>query len=535
MTAPRVRVLLKGRQVDEVPFRNDVLRIGRMRENDVAIQNLAVSRYHATLTREGDAFVLEDSGSENGCYVNGERTARAVVRPSDRIQIGKHELAIVAGDAGDPHAETPAPHGPSDAWDGSATYVVGFETGARLLESHQSGLDTDSTAPPALPETEATPQSAPPDADSPLWPESGPWAEPEAVAPLPEARAFPESEARAFPESSEVGEEDLAQPEAVSPLADPVASNSEAELFATPEPWPGGAEAGPFEESEAEPRDETEEDPTVAAEPAVAEEATQAAQSSVEPAREGRDAVRERLYAGLILQRGGRFVRVMSWDGERLTLGRGVDCEVVLAAAEVSRRHAMLVREDDRYEVRDLDSINGTHVNGEKISRRVLEVGDVIRIDDFELTFVLEDRPIGDEIRTTAPSTQEFRRDPNSMTQLGELSDLAPFAEGDPEEVAEVLSFDTPPPEEAEPALAASRSAAEAASEEEEAVIELGEPDLLEEEKPLSEAPADGRVLALEVRVRMEELPRRLREALAELEVDELRLPAELCLHREDA
>jgi pSer/pThr/pTyr-binding forkhead associated (FHA) protein len=62
------------------------------------------------------------------------------------------------------------------------------------------------------------------------------------------------------------------------------------------------------------------------------------------------------------------------------------------------------VREADGFVLEDLGSANGTLVNGARAERCRLAVGDELRIDEFQLTFVLEARPLGEEIRVgTAP------------------------------------------------------------------------------------------------------------------------------------
>jgi ABC-type multidrug transport system ATPase subunit/pSer/pThr/pTyr-binding forkhead associated (FHA) protein len=64
--------------------------IGRDPGIDVTIPSAAVSRRHARLTREGDAYMLEDLGSSNGTYLNGERlTARHLLMSGDKIRFGK--------------------------------------------------------------------------------------------------------------------------------------------------------------------------------------------------------------------------------------------------------------------------------------------------------------------------------------------------------------------------------------------------------------------------------------------------------------
>jgi hypothetical protein len=67
-------------------------------------------------------------------------------------------------------------------------------------------------------------------------------------------------------------------------------------------------------------------------------------------------------------------------------IGRAADCDLILESQEVSRHHAELLRIDaDSYEVRDLGSTNGTHVNGEQISTAMVRDGDEIRLGALAL------------------------------------------------------------------------------------------------------------------------------------------------------
>ena len=58
-------------------------------------------------------------------------------------------------------------------------------------------------------------------------------------------------------------------------------------------------------------------------------------------------------------------------EGVRLMLGRAPNCDCVLPEDCVSRRHAQLWREDDRWFLRDLGSRNGTRLNGMRVSESV--------------------------------------------------------------------------------------------------------------------------------------------------------------------
>src|SRR4029453_17479945 len=73
----------------------------------------------------------------------------------------------------------------------------------------------------------------------------------------------------------------------------------------------------------------------------------------------------------------GRRIRVT----EPVTVGRGDEAGLLLDEPEISRAHAVLGPTAEGLEVRDLGSLNGTWVNGERISSpAVLVPGDVVRV-----------------------------------------------------------------------------------------------------------------------------------------------------------
>ena len=73
-------------------------------------------------------------------------------------------------------------------------------------------------------------------------------------------------------------------------------------------------------------------------------------------------------------------------EGEHL-VGRGLDCHIVLADPAVSRKHFRLVRRGDEVEVNDMGGANGTNVNGERTSRKVLRSGDQIELGTSVLEY----------------------------------------------------------------------------------------------------------------------------------------------------
>jgi DNA-binding response OmpR family regulator len=66
---------------------------------------------------------------------------------------------------------------------------------------------------------------------------------------------------------------------------------------------------------------------------------------------------------------------------DRLTLGRGPECDIIIPDRQVSRVHACLSRMEDAFAVEDLGSKNGTHVNGAPIhAPHKLQDGDLIQV-----------------------------------------------------------------------------------------------------------------------------------------------------------
>lgn len=95
--------------------------------------------------------------------------------------------------------------------------------------------------------------------------------------------------------------------------------------------------------------------------------------------------------AMLVLQRGAEAGR--RWPLSRtqpLMIGRSEDCDIYLPDRQVSRYHARVVWQGDTYQVEDLGSKNGTHVNGAALSNPgPLQDGDEIQVAlRFKLAFV---------------------------------------------------------------------------------------------------------------------------------------------------
>jgi pSer/pThr/pTyr-binding forkhead associated (FHA) protein len=72
-----------------LPIVADRCTVGSSAESDLVVNDPSVSRTHVLLEQLGGAWFVEDLGSRNGTYLNGQRiTGRRVVRPGDEIRLG---------------------------------------------------------------------------------------------------------------------------------------------------------------------------------------------------------------------------------------------------------------------------------------------------------------------------------------------------------------------------------------------------------------------------------------------------------------
>ncbi len=75
------------------------LKIGRRKDNDIIIENLAVSSYHGKIDSAGDEFVYIDLKSKNGSFINEELVSSHWLEDGDVINIGKHSLTFAYFDS----------------------------------------------------------------------------------------------------------------------------------------------------------------------------------------------------------------------------------------------------------------------------------------------------------------------------------------------------------------------------------------------------------------------------------------------------
>jgi len=75
--------------------------IGRSPESSIFLDDVTVSRKHASIEKSGIGFTFKDSGSLNGSYVNNESVTEKVLLSGDEIQIGKFHLLFIGSKLGE--------------------------------------------------------------------------------------------------------------------------------------------------------------------------------------------------------------------------------------------------------------------------------------------------------------------------------------------------------------------------------------------------------------------------------------------------
>jgi len=127
------KVLLKFKEavIIEIPLDQDVMTIGRKTDNDIVIDNQAVSGYHARIKKEGNSLFIEDASSLNGTYINGQKISKGELHNGDVVLIGVHTLDVILGRARDTETKGFAVRGRSM----NETVVIAAEDQKKILAS----------------------------------------------------------------------------------------------------------------------------------------------------------------------------------------------------------------------------------------------------------------------------------------------------------------------------------------------------------------------------------------------------------------
>lgn len=87
---------LDGRELAQYELEKERYTVGRMPDNDILIENMAVSGHHALILNILRDSFLEDLNSTNGTYVNGKLIKKHALQDGDVITVGHHQLKYLA-------------------------------------------------------------------------------------------------------------------------------------------------------------------------------------------------------------------------------------------------------------------------------------------------------------------------------------------------------------------------------------------------------------------------------------------------------
>lgn len=95
MSTAKLIISLDEKVVDEVPIEKETITIGRRTDNDLCLDNLAISGYHSQINFVLDDCFLEDLNSTNGTFVNSKIVKKHALKDGDIIDIGNHRIKYV--------------------------------------------------------------------------------------------------------------------------------------------------------------------------------------------------------------------------------------------------------------------------------------------------------------------------------------------------------------------------------------------------------------------------------------------------------
>lgn len=95
----KLTLTLDGSVISEFEMDKERYTIGRLSDNDIHIDNLAVSGHHALIINILNDSFLEDLNSTNGTYVNGKLIKKHALADGDVVTVGKHQLRYTSGQA----------------------------------------------------------------------------------------------------------------------------------------------------------------------------------------------------------------------------------------------------------------------------------------------------------------------------------------------------------------------------------------------------------------------------------------------------
>lgn len=346
--AQKLEILLDGELVSEMEVSHEVS-LGRGEDNVIRLEDRAVSRKHAVIQPIADGLQVLKKSRFGMLLVNGTECASAVLKSGDLVQIGPFHIRVgersgasaSAVPSASPALTDGIPLLQGDASFGDSLDLPPQEPAVEALEDPLAGLDSPAETPielgglqEALPETDLPPLGGEPSLEGGVSLDSE-------NADANGAVGF-----EAPGDTAPVSAEGLQ------------AAQDAIENFSIGDPVPGGGGA-----------------------PSPVEFDSGASDGSTSLISMGS------VKVTLLFKPGSADVLEYEMTGDEIVIGRGKDCDVVLTDKRSSRKHALLKRQGAILTLRDLNSANGTFVDGRQITEETLEGEHTIKMGDAEFTF----------------------------------------------------------------------------------------------------------------------------------------------------
>lgn len=329
-----VKVLLDGREVATYAITKRVTCIGRLKENDIVIDNLGVSRLHAKIMiEENGQIYIEDQESANGIVVNGLPLRRSPLYPSDEIIIVKHKLVFELAHKAKPQLKAAGGVMSTDPWSQDSTMMVSETDRERLKKQREERATKEKSEREAAAAKEVASKPAPPLKPSP------PAAPSKPASHIPAPRAAKKEIPHISPK----------------PGAPPhVGAVHEPSLRKAPQQQPKKAEFPPKQDRKFH-----------------------------EPTPPIRQAMRR--IAKLIMSDG----KELKITKDKFVIGKGDNVDLKVKGSWIKKQHVFIIREEIIFKLVSNGLIKHPKINGRSSSGAILKTGDVIELGDAKVTFQL--------------------------------------------------------------------------------------------------------------------------------------------------
>ncbi|MDZ7843262.1 MAG: FHA domain-containing protein [Anaerolineales bacterium] len=131
---------------------------------------------------------------------------------------------------------------------------------------------------------------------------------------------------------------------------------------------------------------------------------------------------------------------VFPLDSDEISIGRGEDNDFTIPIAEVSRHHALLIKDDNGFMIKDLGSTNGTFIDRKKIGGKyLLSAGDVIMLGDAVHLLFKAEADLDSTLASTPPAPTRVPEPPPPPPEEELINQEPPPTSPDPKQGLEEI------------------------------------------------------------------------------------------------